>query len=101
MDGCVKDELNLHVSVEIYFPYRVTKIVDPSITSGDERGKEITCFVRVACSLEIPTGRMKMVDVITGLQNLKGIYQNRQQIRNIKDPSTSQFANLTTSITLF
>nr|AMM42946.1 LRR-RLK [Vernicia montana] len=75
------DELNLHIFVERSLPYEVMEIVDPSIQSEDGIGNLVDGLasvlrIGVACSKELPTERMKMVDAIRGLQKVKDMYKN-------------------------
>ncbi|KAJ9145897.1 hypothetical protein P3X46_028225 [Hevea brasiliensis] len=76
-DDFFKDGLNLHVFVERSLPCNVKEVVDPSIDlSNDGRENLLNCLVLamrigVACSMELPTERMKIIDVIRELQNIK------------------------------
>ncbi|KDP31584.1 hypothetical protein JCGZ_14809 [Jatropha curcas] len=80
-DNSFTNEVNLHVFVERSLPYKVMEIVDPRILIEDGRGTPVDCLVSVLrigvyCSMEQPTERMKMVDVIRELQKVKDVYMN-------------------------
>ncbi|KAJ9145899.1 hypothetical protein P3X46_028227 [Hevea brasiliensis] len=87
-DDSFKDGLNLHVYVERSLPYKVMEVVDRRIDlSNDGREGLLNCLVLVmrigvACAVELPTERVKMVDVIRELQNIKAAFQHGQERMN-------------------
>ncbi|KAJ9167169.1 hypothetical protein P3X46_021839 [Hevea brasiliensis] len=77
-DECFKDDLNLHTFVEQYLPYRVMDIMDPRIAVFDDGGSFKDCIISVlrigiACSMEQPGERMKMIDVISELVKIRAL----------------------------
>nr|AMM43082.1 LRR-RLK [Vernicia montana] len=87
-DDYFKDELNLHTLVERSLPHKAMEIVDSSILSEDARGsfKEYCVIsvlrIGVACSMELPAERIKMRDVISELEKIKGIYEQGEMEQN-------------------
>ncbi|XP_055961464.1 probable LRR receptor-like serine/threonine-protein kinase At3g47570 [Mercurialis annua] len=84
-DESFKDGLNIHNFVESFLPDRVMEIVDLSILTetGIRNYKDcLTSVLRigVACSMDLPAERMKMIDVINELQKIKPKHVERRRL---------------------
>ncbi|KAL5985793.1 hypothetical protein ACLOJK_027780 [Asimina triloba] len=86
-DSMFEDGLSLHQLVKMALPERVMEIVDPLILLDDGvyesneemRGRIEECLVSileigVACSVVLPSARMKMVDVVVALKVIRDAF---------------------------
>ncbi|KAJ4847095.1 hypothetical protein Tsubulata_024166 [Turnera subulata] len=83
-DSYFKDGLNLHIFVERAMSFQVMEPVAQDILH-QEANNDIykRCLLSVLkigikCSMQIPTDRMKMEDVICELQKIKGVYDKER-----------------------